>query len=158
MKNKRELDVQSNIVKSAKLQGGYGKKISHKFSVGVPDLLIAIPPFAPCVVEVKDLGAVTLGFNRMLDVTPKQSLEMARISEPYEEFQVPYTPSRRTACVMVALKHRDKHRLVVLPRIAERLSSEYEADPGCWVEREVGGTYNIKRLLEHVGICRVKLL
>lgn len=151
----RELDVQAKVCKSAKRDGGYGRKISHKFVVGIPDLLVCLPPFAPCVIEMKDLGPVTALFDRQLAVTPKQALEMERISKPYEVHpRLPGPPA--TACVLVALVHRGEHRLVVADREADRLSHTYELDTGRWVPREPGGYYDLKPLLQWAGIGRIQ--
>jgi hypothetical protein len=151
----KELDLQTKIKKSARTQAGYGQKMSNRFSIGIPDLLIGLPPFIPCYAEVKDLGVVVDKFDRQLDVTPKQYLEMKRFSEPYEEACTPYTPHRRAACVMVGFVHRGHHRLAVLPRDAERISAAYEATVTTWVERQPGGFYDIRALLNGIGIVRM---
>ena len=154
----RELNEQSNIIKSVKAAGGYARKLSHRFMIGMPDLLVALPPFAPCLVEVKDLGKVVDEFDRQLDITPKQADELRRISEPYEQYHTVYAYWRRTGMVMVHVVHRGEHRLVALPRRATRLTHAYEQNPECWVAREKGGSYDVAKLLEKEQICRVRLL
>lgn len=154
----RELDLQTKICQSAKRDGGYGKKISHKFAVGIPDLLVALPPFAPCLIEVKDMGAIaTAKFDRLIGITPKQQLELSRFSEPYEKAQSEYTPDRRTGMVLVGLVHQGEHRLVALRRDEDRLSDGYQADPARWTKRQVGGYYDLGPLLEWTGIVKMRL-
>jgi hypothetical protein len=156
MKDKNELLVQTNIRKSVIREGGYGFKMSNRFLVGVVDLFIALPPYAPCVVEVKDLGTVVDKFSIKLEITPKQAEFMEHVSKPYEDAMTRYTPSRRAACVLVALKHRGQHRLVVLPRDAQRLDHTYEASTDAWTERAVGGHYDVKKLFNTVGMLLIK--
>lgn len=151
----KELDVQTKVCKSARQDGGYGRKISHKFVIGIPDLLVCLPPFAPCVIEMKDLGKVVDRFDRQLAVTPKQALEMERISKPYEP-EVNGVIPMHTAMVLVAIVHRGEHRLVACHRSNDRLDFGYEADPRRWVRREVGGYYNLRPLLEWAKIAKVQ--
>jgi hypothetical protein len=153
----KELDLQTKICKSAKTDGGYGRKISHKFAIGIPDLLLALPPFAPCLCEVKDLGEVVDKFNQLIGVTEKQTEEMKRFSAPYEDTMTVYTPNKRASLLMVGVKHRGEHRLVALPRDAQRLDHTYESRGG-WVTRSLGGYYQIAPLLEWAGIIQVKPL
>lgn len=153
----KELDLQSKIKASARKDGGYGQKMSNRFSIGIPDLLIGLPPFVPCYAEVKDFGTVAEQFNRQVDTTPKQRLEMARFSNPYQAAITPYTPNRHASLVLVGIIHRGRHRLVALSHGAERLDHTYEASTGTWVERGVGGYYALAGLLEAVGIARVAL-
>ena len=154
----RELSEQSNLIASAKRAGGYGKKLSHRFAIGMPDLLLAVPPYAPVLCEVKDLGIVTDKFDRQIDITPKQAEELRRVSEPYETFQTPYTPHRVTVLIMVHIVHRKQHRMVVLNRVEDRLTFRYEDNPNCWIPREKGGQYDILKLLEAGNTCKAKLL
>ena len=51
---KSELQWQTDIIRSCKARcDGTGKKLSHKFSAGVPDLLLAIPGLGNVLAEVK---------------------------------------------------------------------------------------------------------
>lgn len=146
----KELDAQTKVCKSVKRDGGYARKISHKFVIGIPDLLVALPSFAPCVVEMKDLGRCVDKFDRKLGVTAKQALEMQRISEPYEKYD-----NLKTACVMVAIFHRGEHRLVVVPRDVDQLDHSYECDRQRWTSRQPGGYYDLQPLLNWAGIARI---
>jgi len=134
-----ELQVQTKIVKSVRRDGGYGRKCSNRFAIGVPDLLISLQPFAPCYIEVKDFGKVNDKFDRQIDVTEKQAYELELFSKPYED--------ARLGFLAVALVHRGEHRLVLLPREAMRLTSDYEDSPAMWAKREVGGYYNMAPML-----------
>lgn len=155
----KELALQTDIKNSAKRDGGYGLKLSNRFTVGVPDLLLMIPPvFAPVVVEVKDLGPVTANFNRQLDVTPLQAETMRRMSSPYEDTQTRYTPSRRSAFLLVGFSMDRDHYLVVLPRDTERLSYLCLAEPASYTKRGKGGYYALQPLFKHVGALEIKLL
>lgn len=144
-----ELREQTNIVKSVRKDGGYGRKASNRFAIGVPDLTIALPPFAPCVIEVKDFGAVNDSFDRKIDVTDKQAYEMELFSKPYEDQSL-----GRVAFIAVHLVHRGEHRLVLLPRQASRLSSAYEDDPRMWAKRQVGGYYDMAPMFDRWHAAR----
>lgn len=161
----RELDVQTKLIKSARRDGGYGRKLSHKFSIGIPDLLIGLPPFIPALAEVKDIGVVVDKFDKKLEVTEKQSLELHNFDAPYHNSQTRYTPSRHSALVLVALVHRGKHRLVACTMQGRekydepwRLDHTYEATPERWVEREAAGYYPMRRMFEWAGIALVRLM
>lgn len=153
-----ELTVQTDIKTSVIRDGGYGFKLSNQFTVGIPDLLLVLYPFAPLIVEVKDLGEVVDKFSLKLHITPKQADTMRRISEPYEKGQTIYTPNKRASFVLVALKHRGKNRLVVVPRNAEHLTWGYETDPKIWTTRQVGKYYALGPLFEAVGAIQIRSL
>lgn len=152
----KELKAQTEIKASIRRDGGYSTKLSHRFSVGIPDLIIALHPFVPILCEVKDLGPVVDRFDRKLDVTPMQDETMRRMSEPYEKMLHPYTPNRRTACLLVAFIHRGVHTLVALQRDMERLTWQYDSlHP--WTTRQTGLHYKVGPLLEGVGIAKVSV-
>lgn len=157
----KELKIQTDIVQSVRKDGGYARKMSNRFAVGVPDLLVALYPFAPCLIEVKDLGECGDTFNRQVAVTPKQRHEMGLFSKVYEGNHNQYSPFRRAALVLVAIKHRGEHRLVALPRDAERLDhtyvdqAPYAQEGRVWVPRDRGLYYNISPLLRGAGITKV---
>ena len=50
MTTKNELGFQKEICDSAKFQGGRARKLSHRFSVGVPDILVSIPGYFPSLI------------------------------------------------------------------------------------------------------------
>lgn len=144
-----ELGVQTKIIKSVRQDGGYGRKMSNRFAIGVPDLLVALPPFAPCVIEVKDFGVVNDRFDRKIEVTDKQAWEMEIFSKPYEDRSL-----GRVAFVAVSLVHRGQHRLVILPWNAKRLSDMYEQDERMWTARRTGGYYEIAPMLDRWHAAR----
>lgn len=139
-----ELAFQTNIIKSVRRDGGYGRKMSNRFAIGVPDLLIGLQPFPPCYVECKDLGEVVDRFDRTLGVTPKQREEMRLLSEPYEEQGL-----GPRAFVAVAFKHRGKNIMVLGPWKMERVSHDYEGVSEIWAERQVGLYYPIRPMLNY---------
>lgn len=157
-KNQRELEEQTNIIKSLRAEGGYGRKISHRFAIGIPDLMTGLPPFVPALCEVKDLGAVVDKFDREIGITDKQALELKRFSEPYELHQTRYTPNRRAGFILVHIVHRKRHRLVALRREETRLTYAYEETPNCWSPRGLNGIYPCLTVLwDHIGIAKVRL-
>ena len=146
-----ELGVQTKIIKSVRKDGGYGRKCSNRFAIGVPDLLVALRPFAPCYIEVKDFGKVNDKFDRQVDITEKQAYELELFSKPYEDAGL-----GRVGFVAVSIVHRGEHRLVLGPREMARLSSDYEATPGMWVKREVGGYYNLSPMLRYWNAAKAR--
>jgi hypothetical protein len=83
----REVDLQSKILEWVKEEGGYGRKLSNRFLVGIPDLLIRIMPARSArgvllVAEVKlHTRDFVLGPNDAevkTGVTPKQHQELSR--------------------------------------------------------------------------------
>ena len=147
-----ELEVQSKIIMSVRKDGGYARKASNRFMIGIPDLVIALPPFAPCMVEVKDFGVVTDDFDRKVGVTPKQSYEMMLISKAYEDANL-----GRTAFVAVSLVHKGKHRLVLAPHNIQRLSHAYEKHPCMWTDRQVRGYYRLEPMLRFWKAAQCRL-
>lgn len=145
-----ELREQTNIIKSVRQDGGYARKASNRFAIGIPDLTVALPPFAPCLIEVKTLGEVIDNFDRKVEVTDKQSEELKRFGEAYEDMGL-----GRVSFVAVHIVHRKQHRLVLGPRQMSRLSAAYEADSGMWTPRQVGGYYDMAKLLRRWSAARV---
>lgn len=80
----RELGYQRWVVNSArksKVNPGYALKISHQTAVGIPDLLVSLPGYVPCLLECKWLGRVSGGFSRKIKLTDKQRLELDRFNK-----------------------------------------------------------------------------
>ena len=66
-----ELDAQRLICKSAVSGGGFAFKMSNRFLVGVPDLLVKIPQYPTMLIEVKlDKSKVKDPID--VEVTPTQ--------------------------------------------------------------------------------------
>lgn len=49
----KETDFQKVVMDAVRAEGGYGLKLSNKFLVGVPDLLIKAPGFPTTILEAK---------------------------------------------------------------------------------------------------------
>lgn len=49
----KEIDIQRELVNEARGLGGYAIKMSNRFLVGIPDLLIKLPGMQACLIEVK---------------------------------------------------------------------------------------------------------
>lgn len=152
----RELDLQSQIIKSVRKDGGYGRKISHKFSVGIPDLLLGLFPFVPIIAEVKDFGVVTAKFDRQIDTTLKQEHELDLFTKQYQTEITPYTPSRYTSAILVRFILGGKHFLAVCDPYQRRLTWEHPRD--LLVERVAPTYFNLAPAFDRVGIAKVRLM
>lgn len=139
-----EIKIQREMKQSVKAIGGHAEKLTNRFTIGIPDLGVWLCPFAPCVLEVKDLGVVVDNFDRKLDVSPKQADVLRRI-------QTGYGPEARVAGVVAHIVHRGRHRLVGLPYDADRITALYPE----WVERQTGGRWDMALLLQQMKIARV---
>lgn len=146
MTNKKELTLQSEICKSVRAQGGYAIKLSHRFAVGVPDLLIRMPHISAMLIEVKDFGVVTDKFDLKVPVTPKQREELKKFSEASGSS---HGILEATAAVLVGLIHKGRRVLVVNPYWVTQLNYMYEYQSSVWVERNTPGPtfFNMKQLL-----------
>lgn len=139
----RELAVQTDIKRSTLAQGGYALKLSNRFTVGVPDLGIWLPPFAPFIAEVKDLGVVTDNFHVQIGVTPKQTDTMLRMSGKY---------TRPVAGLLIAATHRGIRKLFYAPHDETRIAA---LSFPFHVIRGVGGKYDIAAILSHAGVAKI---
>lgn len=146
MANKVELKVQADIVKSVKADGGWAKKLSHRFVIGIPDLLIALYPTIPFLAEVKDLGEVGATFSRKVDTSPKQAHELTTFDEVYYARLTPYSPKQHAAVVIVGWVHEGTRWLTMLPHGTTKVTHEAPA-----VHRRTGGYYPIGPLIELYG-------
>ncbi len=142
----KETDLQTDIKKSVREQGGYAFKLTNAYTIGIPDLLIALPPFAPCTVEVKELGDVTDKFDQTLRLTEKQRHELKGISKPYNT-----AGAGDVSFILVGLVYQRQRLLIPLPKEVERLSYRLLV-PACdaW-KRLTGGRYDIKGIMENLG-------
>lgn len=152
-----ELPLQTDIKKSVRKDGGHSFKMSNRFSIGIPDLFMAIFPFAPILAEVKDLGECVDNFSRQLNVSEKQKYELRALDDVYSLQQSVYTPSRHASVLLVGVRHKGVRRLVGLPWSAERLDAGYLDEPASYRNRETGGYFDLKPILEHLGCIKVKL-
>ena len=117
MSVKDEISFQKEIIDSAKSIGGYGFKLSNRFTVGVPDLLISITMYTPSLLECKHLGAVVDDFDRQTGMTPLQREQMRRwnATQPFA-----------IAAQLVFLKHHGSERAVLIPAHIDRIAHHYE--------------------------------
>jgi len=75
-----EIIWQRRIIKSIKSKGGWGRKWATQMTVGVPDLILALPHFGMFCAEVKLFQNVARGWKRKTGVTEKQRHEINRIN------------------------------------------------------------------------------
>jgi len=73
-----ELHYQRQLNKRVVAMGGYARKWSTRFTVGVPDLIWVLDG-RTAFVEVKLEHVTSLKFDRKLEITPKQALELAAL-------------------------------------------------------------------------------
>lgn len=159
----KETDVQAQIRQSVKFDGGYCHKLTNQFTVGIPDLLIALPPFAPCIIEVKDLKTVMSGFDRQIDVTPKQRYELRAISEAYNDIDRPFDQLRPTfSGIFVHVIWNKWHYLTGLPYHAERHTGHLLDDPTRtrkrglrWDPPKRRPYWDVRGLLEACGVTKL---
>lgn len=145
----KELKLQSDIKKSVRADGGYCIKLSNRFSIGIVDLLVALPPFAPCTLEVKDLGECKEGFSRQLDVTPMQGVNLDGITDPYKAYGI------ELSGLLVGLTLNGVHHLVALPKDTRRLTHDQMVGQRFLGKRRVGNYYDVRPLLEILNIATV---
>lgn len=80
-----EIDFQTLIINSIKNEGGYGRKLSHRFLVGIPDLLLKLAPYGTrsllVLAEVKLLRVsekYDLRREPKIGITPRQTQELIK--------------------------------------------------------------------------------
>lgn len=150
----KETDHQTQIKLSVKRQGGYAIKLSNRFTIGIPDLLIMLSPFVPLIAEVKDLGECVADFDRKLDVTPKQNDELKKMNAAYMIHGI------QVGILLVTLRWRGMQLLVPLPQGTERLSAQLMLGSLSWGSREQGRGgeqpwYDMRGLLT---VCKIDTL
>ena len=77
--NPKELNWQRKIVQSVRMQGGYGKKWSSTYAVGVPDLILSLPDIGAFFMEVKLEHSLPVVFDRKIKTTEIQKHELASL-------------------------------------------------------------------------------
>src|SRR5580692_714296 len=75
-----ELDAQRLVVQAAKSVGGYGFKLSNKFLIGIPDLLVQLPRQSTGLWEVKINDKPRVVEEVSLKLTPLQDKVLADFS------------------------------------------------------------------------------
>lgn len=145
----KELDLQRDICQSVREQGGYARKLTAQgmmATVGMPDLLLVVPGFVPCLSEVKRLGKVPPKFKRKLGFTDKQRYEMAKLNE---------AAGTTIAFGLVGFEQNNKHWLVAVSHELDTLSHDGYFDGRAWAVREVGKKYDIAGMFNHMKIRRL---
>jgi hypothetical protein len=69
-----ELQFQRELIKAAEFNKGFGIKLSNKFLVGVPDLLIQVPGFRTTMIECK-----IKKFKSKLDLSKSFRVDLTKI-------------------------------------------------------------------------------
>lgn len=142
----KELAFQTEILKSARLQGGFGQKIAHRFKVGVPDLLVSMPGHGMVLLECKALNEVGDKFKRATGVSVIQQETMLKYNS---------TQQCPVAAQLVYLVHHGVPRAVVWPADATVISWEYEKGDGIWVERSKRGPHwDVTKLVAAVKLMK----
>jgi hypothetical protein len=154
----KELQVQTHIKKSVIRDGGFAFKQTNTYTIGILDLKICLFPFVPCDIEVKDLGEVVRNFDRDAGVTPKQADTIRRMNKVYEDGQTIYTPLRRVAGVIVRVVHNGHDVLIPAAQDKETGTWRVRSTYGAAAPRQVGGYYDIRPLLQEMGICRIQAM
>ena len=142
----KELAYQRWVVKSArkaKVGRGYGLKISHQYAVGIPDLLISMPGYCPCLIECKWFNAVASGFSRKIKLTEKQRFELDRFN----------TANRDTGWVLVGMKFRNQvyYHQLYHPHVTQA-EDEYAA---CVTTKTQLELIPLARLFAKIGVRRL---
>lgn len=153
----KEVDHQTNIKKSVILQGGYSFKLSNRFTIGIPDLLIMLSPFVPCLAEVKDLKEVVDNFDLQLDVSPKQALELKKIREAY---RIDLCADECVGFLLIVAKWRGINIIVPLPQGSERLAAHQLQEGQTFWKRipgvgKMNPTYPMGPILNKAGVPKL---
>lgn len=136
-----ETDHQTDIRKSVLKLGGHSFKLTNRFTIGVPDLSIALPPFVPGLWEVKTLGAVADKFDRDIGLSAKQKDTLVRYQKGYDE----------PVCgVLVHVIYQRIHRLYGFAFASERCCH----NDRFWIPRQVHNYYDIHVLFSRMGVMR----
>ncbi len=138
----RELKVQAEICRSVREQEGYARKLSNRFLVGFPDLIIILKDSAACFAEVKDLGIVTENFDQKIEISPKQQHELKEMAAPTKDLH-------HNTFILVKFEREEIHYLAILPSTAERLSWAALKSNGMFIQRAIGLFWDIRLLFRH---------
>lgn len=142
----KELPFQTEILRSAKKTGGYGHKISDRFKVGVPDLLVAMPNSGLVLLECKALGVVTDEFDKKTGVTAIQQETLNKYNA---------TQLVPLGAQLIYMVHRGVQRAIVWPAHLDSVSWKYEEDRRIWVERQRGfPNWNVAKIVEAVKLMK----
>lgn len=121
-----ELKFQTEILKALKECDGFGNKISDRYKVGVPDLLVACGGHL-VLMELKSLGDVGDEFKRKTGVTVIQQETLKRYNQ---------TAILPVAAQLVYIRHRGEQRAVVWPADWDTIDHTYEERKEIWTPRQ----------------------
>lgn len=149
-RNKNELGEQTHVIKSVRKIGGYGRKISHRFHIGIPDLLLVVPGYVPGIWEMKDLGEWNKNTERALGVTEKQEIELQEFdiacADPLAKFPVPLI-----ACgALFTYKARGQRFLSICHHSVMTVRQNQFPT----ILREEGPFYPVEKLFNAFGVAR----
>ena len=108
----QELDFQTLLIETVKREGGYGRKISHRFIRGIPDLLLRVPGLRGLVLaEVKIIhlpgDKIPFKVDQALTFESQQQLEMGNFQTAVVIVGV--TLKRRLQLVQVGRRETDRY-------------------------------------------------
>lgn len=143
----KELDFQKRIIDLIREEGGYGYKLSNRFKVGIPDLLIAAPLRGVVFFECKCLNEVSAQFDKKTGITAIQQDHLNKLNS---------TQQHPIGCQLIFLEHFGEERAVVWPAHWNRMTSDYERDEAIWVGRQPRSRtkWNVMKLVEAVRLMR----
>lgn len=153
-RNKNELLEQTHLIHSVRKDGGYGRKISHRFIIGIPDLLLVYPTYVPGIWEMKDMGEWNSNTERAVETTEKQKIELNEFAAacnrglaPLGTMRAPYTASG----VLVTYKARNQRFMTICgPEVETMRKDQFPT-----ILRETGQYYNLGVLFNAYGVQRV---
>jgi hypothetical protein len=76
----KELEFQTLVRKAVEREGGFGLKMSNRFLVGVPDLLVHLPGAPTMVLEAKFSKVASTVRPYRLELSPRQSLTLRQMA------------------------------------------------------------------------------
>lgn len=123
----KELDFQKRVIDLIREEGGYGYKLSNRFKVGIPDLLIAAPLKGVVFFECKCLNEVGERFDKKTGITPIQQEHLNKLNS---------TQDHPIGCQLIFLVHKGEERAVVWPAHWGKMTSDYEKDVRIWEGRQ----------------------
>ena len=143
----RELAFQTEIIKSVKAAGGYGHKVSDRFKVGAPDLIIAAPKRGLILFECKSMaGIMPDKFDRHTGITAIQQEHLKRMND---------CQILPVGAQLVYMEHKGEQRAVVWPAHLVNITSDYEKDERIWVERKrMRPNWDINKLVAAIRLMK----
>jgi hypothetical protein len=140
-----EVYYQRRLIKQTKSQGGWGRKWSSSYNVGVPDLILITPAMGTVFMEVKLEKNWHKNTSRTLDLTPAQRIILSQMQN-----------ANARTCIGLVTVHNEKALFMVLPTKNDE-KAEYRVQRDFVLERSaLLGTCNIDKMIQertHNGQC-----